>query len=77
MKKIMLFVAVASFAIGTAAYAGGNDKNEKKSCCKSGGSKACAKTAEAKSCHSKDEKAMSKSTSGEAKATPVKAESAK
>ncbi|MBK9478663.1 MAG: hypothetical protein IPN99_07460 [Bacteroidetes bacterium] len=26
MKKLMLLVAVATFAIGTAAYAGGNDK---------------------------------------------------
>ncbi len=57
MKKLMLMVAVASLAIGTAAYAGGNEKSgEKKACCKGGGAKACAKTSETKACHSKDEK---------------------
>ena len=80
MKKLMLLVAVASFAIGTASYAGGNDKAEKKSCCKAGGAKACAKAGETKSCHGKDDTAMDKSSTGDAKAdkaTPAKAESAK
>jgi hypothetical protein len=79
MKKLMLLVAVASFAIGTAAYAGGNDKSEKKSCCKAGGAKACGK-AETKACHSKDEKASDKATGSDSKAeksTTVKSESSK
>ena len=79
MKKLMLLVAVASFAIGNAAYAGG-EKAEKKSCCKGGGAKACAKTSESKSCHGKDDKADAKSTNSDAKAeksTTTKSESAK
>ncbi len=76
MKKLMLLVAVATFAIGTAAYAGGNSKGEKKACCKGGGAKACAKTSETKACHSKDEKSSEKASS-DSKATPTKAESAK
>jgi hypothetical protein len=79
MKKLMLLVAVATFAIGTAAYAGGNDKNaEKKACCKSGGAKACGK-AESKSCHGKEEKAMDKSSNGDAKSekSASKSETAK
>ena len=63
MKKIMLFVAVASFAIGTAAYAGGSENGGKKSCCKGGGAKACAKASETKSCHAKEEKAEKSSNS--------------
>lgn len=80
MKKIMLLVAVASFAIGTAAYAGGGEKcSEKKSCCKAGGAKACGK-AESKSCHGKDDKAMEKSSSTDAKSdksSSAKSEAAK
>ena len=80
MKKLMLLVAVATFAIGTAAYAGGNEKGEKKSCCKSGGAKACGKAGESKSCHGKDDKALNKSTTGDSKAektTPTKTEGTK
>ena len=75
MKKLMLLVAVATFAIGTAAYAGGNDKNaEKKACCKSGGGKA-----ESKSCHGKEEKAMDKTSNSDAKSekSASKSETAK
>ena len=68
MKKLMLLVAVATFALGTASYAGGSEKAEKKACCKGGGAKACGKTAEAKACHGKDDKAMDKSSKGDAKA---------
>ncbi len=71
----MLLVAVATFAIGTAAYAGGNEKSEKKACCKGGGAKACAKSSETKACHGKDDKASEKAANSDAKAE--KSETAK